>query len=155
MSNTGSVVGNLTAEPELLYTPAGKPYARFSVAVGHRKFNQATNQWEDGLTDFVRCVAFNNEAEGIANLDKGIRVVLLGDWRPNEYTDKEGVLRKDREFVVRDGGPSVRFQTVKAHRNPRAGDGNGGGRPPQQQQAPQNSYGQSSNLGDGFDEQPF
>lgn len=160
MSNTGSIVGNLTDKPELRYTPAGKGYARFSVAVSHRKLNQATNTWEDGLTDFVRCVAFGNEAEGIANLDKGTRVVLLGDWRPNEYTDKEGIVRKDREFVMKDGGPSVRFQTVTSTRNRSGGGGNGGGgnqQPQQYQQPQQNGYNQAppANMSEGFDEQPF
>lgn len=165
MSNSGHIIGNLTDKPELRYTPDGKAYARFSVAVANRKFNRATNAWEDGLTDFCRCVAFGNEAEGLANIDKGVRVVLLGDWKPNEYTDKEGILRKEREFVVKDGGPSVKFQTVSATRNPRSGGNGGGGgggggyqNQNQHQQPQQGGYGGGQpgpSIGDGFDEQPF
>ncbi|QNE90371.1 single-stranded DNA-binding protein [Corynebacterium incognita] len=122
-------VGNLVADPELRFTPAGKAVANFRVASTPRRFNSQTNQWEDGEATFLTCNVWNKAAENVAeSLTKGARVVVTGRLRQRSYQTREGENRTVFEIEVDEVGPSLRYATAQVNRNPReGGSGNYGG----------------------------
>lgn len=108
-----TVTGNLTGDPELRFTPQGRPVAQFSVASNER-FKDGTGQWQDGPTSFVKCNAWADLAEHIAeSLNKGDRVVVTGTLRQRSYENKEKEKRTIWEVAVSDIGASVRYATVR------------------------------------------
>lgn len=133
-----TLVGNLTADPELRFTPSGDPVANFTVACTPRTYNRQNDQWDDGETMFVRCAVWRSVAENVAgSLQKGHRVVVLGRLKVSAYTDRDGNARTSIEMDVDELGPSLRYGMTSFEK---AQQGSGGGRQQggrQQARAPQ------------------
>lgn len=123
-----TVVGNLTADPELRFTPSGAAVANFTVASTPRKFNAQTNQWEDMDALFMRCNIWRQAAENVAeSLTRGSRVVVTGRLRQRSYDTKEGEKRTVVELEVDEIGPSLKYATAKVNKVSRGGGGGGFG----------------------------
>jgi len=126
-----TVVGNLTADPELRYTQNGLAVANFTIASTPRNFDRASNEFKDGTTLFLRASAWREFAEHVAgSLTKGTRVVATGRLKQSEYQTKEGEKRTSIELEVDEIGPSLRYATAQVTRaaSSRDGGGAGGGR---------------------------
>ena len=116
-----TIKGNLTADPEHGTSDDGTEYARFSVAVNDRRLNEQTGQWEDGDTVFHRVVAFNEQSRHVVDsIHKGDRVVVDGDLRFRNYTDKDGNNREGRDIIADEVSASLKFATVSIDRAPKA-----------------------------------
>jgi single-strand DNA-binding protein len=140
-----TVVGNLTADPELRFTQSGVAVASFTIASTPRTFNRQSNQWEDGEALFLRCSLWRDAAENAAeSLEKGTRVVAQGRLKQRSFTDREGNNRTSIELDVDEIGPSLRYATAKANKVQRGGGGgfNGGGQ--------RGGQGGPGNQGGGF-----
>lgn len=112
-----TVVGNLTADPELRYTQNGLPVVNFTVASTARNFDKASGEWKDGEALFMRCSAWREFAEHIAgSLTKGMRVVATGRLRQRSYETREGEKRTSIELEVEEIGPSLRYATAQVTR---------------------------------------
>lgn len=123
-----TIVGNLTADPELRYTQSGAPVASFTIASTPRTFDRAANEWKDGEALFLRCSAWRELAENVgASLTKGMRVVAQGRLQQRSYQDREGNNRVSIELTVEEVGPSLRYATASVTRAERAGGGRGAG----------------------------
>lgn len=110
--NTYSIAGNLTADPELRFTQSGVAVVSFTVANTARSYNKDSGEWEDGDTIFMRCNAWRDVAENIAeSLVKGSRVLVSGWLKQREY-DKDGVTHRVIELEVEEVGASLRNATV-------------------------------------------
>lgn len=123
-----TVVGNLTGDPNLRYTTSGAAVVDFTVASTPRTFDRNTNQWKDGETLFLRCSAWREYAENIAeSLTKGTRVVVQGRLGQRSYTPRDGgEQRTVYELQVDEVGPSLRYAKAQVTRTPRQGGGGGG-----------------------------
>ena len=125
-----TVVGNLTADPELRFTPNGAAVANFTVASTPRTFDRQTNEWKDGEALFLRCSVWREAAENVAeSLTKGMRVIVQGRLRARSYDDRDGNRRTSWELDVDEVGPALRFATAKVTRAQRGGGGDFGGAP--------------------------
>ena len=123
-----TVVGNLTADPELRFTPNGAAVANFTVASTPRTFDRQSNEWKDGETLFLRCSIWREAAENVAeSLTKGMRVVAQGRLKARSYQDRDGNNRTSWEMDVDEVGPSLRYATAKVTRSQRGGGGGGFG----------------------------
>lgn len=112
--NTVIIVGNLTDDPELRYTPAGVPVASCRVAVNRRTFNRETNSWDDRLDGYFTVIVWRGYAENIAEtLRKGNRVLVTGRLSSRSYEDKEGQTRWVTEVQADEVCPSLRWATAK------------------------------------------
>ena len=121
-----TVVGNLTGDPELRFTPSGAAVANFTVASTPRAFDRQTNEWKDQETLFMRCSVWREAAENIAeSLVRGNRVVVTGRLKSRSYETKEGEKRTVVELEVDEVGPSLRYATAKVNRTQRSGGGGG------------------------------
>lgn len=122
-----TLVGNLTADPELRFTPSGAAVANFTVASTPRFFDKGSNEWRDGDTLFLPCNAWRALAENVAeSLTKGTRVVVQGRLKQRSYETKEGDKRTVYEVEVDDIGPSLQRATAKVTRTT-SNNSNGGG----------------------------
>ena len=122
-----TVVGNLTADPELRYTQSGLAVANFTIASTPRNFDRASNDWKDGEALFLRASCWREFAEHVAgSLTKGTRVVATGRLKQRSYETKEGEKRTSIELEVDEIGPSLRYANATITRAPSSG-GNGGG----------------------------
>ena len=122
-----TVVGNLTADPELRFTPSGAAVANFTVASTPRQFDRQANEFKDGETLFMRCSVWREAAENVAEtLQKGMRVIAQGRLKSRSFDTKEGDRRTVMELDVDEIGPSLRFASAKVNRQSRGG-GSGGG----------------------------
>ena len=162
-----TIVGNLTADPELRYVSSGTPVASFTVASTPRSLNRQTNQWEDGEAMFVRCSVWREYGENVAeSLTKGMRVVVTGRLTVRSY-EYNGQQRTSIEMQVDEVGPSLRYaraQVVKVPhgQNPSQASQNGFSAPQTQNtgayssggnMAPQNgAQDPAGNLGNVFDQ---
>jgi single-strand DNA-binding protein len=109
-----SVVGNLTADPELRFTPSGQAVSNFTVASTPRKFNSQTNEWEDGETLFLRCSIWRQPAEHVAeSLRKGDRVIVVGRLKQRSWETPEGEKRTVFECDAEEVGPSLKFREIR------------------------------------------
>ncbi|MDU1580845.1 single-stranded DNA-binding protein [uncultured Cutibacterium sp.] len=109
-----TIVGNLTADPELKFTQSGIPAANFTVASTPRTFDKQSNQWVDGDPLFLRCTVWRDHAEHVAeSLSKGMRVIVQGNLRANQWTDKQGNRRTTYQIDVAEIGPSLRYATAQ------------------------------------------
>ena len=125
-----TVVGNLTADPELRFTPSGAAVASFTVASTPRQFDRQANEWKDGETLFMRCSIWREAAENVAeSLEKGHRVVAQGRLVQRSYETREGEKRTVVELQVDEVGPSMKYATAKVTRTPRGGGGGFGQQP--------------------------
>lgn len=122
-----TVVGNLTADPELRFTPSGAAVASFTVASTPRTFDRQSSEWKDGDTLFLRCSIWREAAENVAeSLTKGTRVIVQGRLVQRSFETREGEKRTVVEMQVDEVGPSLRYATAKVARSQRGG-GFGGG----------------------------
>jgi single-strand DNA-binding protein len=127
-----TVVGNLVADPELRFTPAGQPVATFRIASTPRIRDNASNEWKDGDSLFLTCNVWRQAAENVAeSLQRGMRVIVTGRLKQRNYETKEGEKRTVYEVEVDDVGPSLRNASAKVNRASRGGGeggfGGGGG----------------------------
>lgn len=137
-----TVVGNLTADPELRYTQQGKPVANATVASTPRTFDRQANEWKDGEALFLRMSIWGDMGEHAAgSLTKGTRVIVTGRLKQNSYKDKEGNDRTSIELEVDEIAPSLKYATAsvtKAQSGGQRGQGGpAGGGNAQQAWAPQ------------------
>ena len=122
-----TVVGNVTADPELRFTANGAAVANFTVASTPRTFDRQTSEWRDGETLFLRCSAWREMAENVAEtLSRGTRVVAQGRLRSRTFDTKEGERRTVFELDVDEVGPSLRYASASVTKNERGGYSGGG-----------------------------
>jgi single-strand DNA-binding protein len=126
-----TVVGNLTADPELRFTPSGAPVANFTVASTPRTFDRQTNEWKDGDALFLNCAVWRQAAENVAeSLTKGMRVIVQGRLRQRSYETREGEKRTVFECEVEEIGPALKYATAKVTRSSGGSGGNYSGGSP-------------------------
>jgi single-strand DNA-binding protein len=164
-----TVIGNLTADPELRFTPSGAAVANFTVASTPRMFDRQTNEWKDGEALFLRCNIWREAAENVAeSLTRGSRVIVQGRLKQRSFETREGEKRTVVEVEVDEIGPSLRYATAKVNKASRSGGGGGGfggggggSRQPAQTGGgtggddPWGSAPASGSFGGGDDEPPF
>jgi single-strand DNA-binding protein len=122
-----TIIGNLTRDPELRYTPTGQAVASFAVASTPRFLDKNTNEWKDGDSLFLNCNVWRQAAENVAeSLQRGMRVLVSGRLRQRSYETKEGEKRTVYEVEVDEVGPSLRYASAKVTKTGRSG-GSGGG----------------------------
>jgi len=125
---TITVVGNLTADPELRFTPSGAAVASFTVASTPRTFDKASGEWKDGEALFLRCNIWRQAAENVAeSLTRGARVIVSGRLKQRSFDTREGEKRTVIELEVDEVGPSLRYATAKVNKVSRGSGGGGGG----------------------------
>jgi single-strand DNA-binding protein len=125
-----TVIGNLTNDPELRFTPNGAAVASFTVASTPRTFDRQSNEWKDGDTLFLRCTVWRQAAENVAeSLHKGTRVVVQGRLKQRSFETREGEKRTVVELEADEVGVSLRSATAKVSKSSRssAGGGSNGG----------------------------
>lgn len=123
-----TVIGNLTADPELRFTQSGIAVASFTIASTPRTFDRQSNEWKDGEALFLRCSIWRDAAENVAeSLEKGTRVVAQGRLKQRSFTDREGQNRTSIELDVDEIGPSLKYATAKPNKVQRGGGGGGRG----------------------------
>ena len=170
---TITVVGNLTADPELRFTPSGAAVANFTVASTPRIYDRQSSEWKDGEALFLRCNIWREAAENVAeSLTRGSRVIVTGRLKQRSFETREGEKRTVFEVEVDEIGPSLRYATAKVNKASRSGgggggfgSGGGGGSRPAAAAAAQPSSGPaddpwgsapaSGSFGGGDDEPPF
>ncbi len=123
---TITLVGNLTADPELRFTPSGAAVANFTVASTPRTFDRQSGEWRDGDAMFLNCAVWRQAAENVAeSLQKGMRVIVQGRLKSRSYETREGERRTVFEIDVDEIGPALRYATAKVTRTS-SGSGGGG-----------------------------
>ncbi|OYN99922.1 single-stranded DNA-binding protein [Enemella evansiae] len=122
-----TLVGNLTGDPELRFTPSGAAVANFTVASTPRNFDRQTNEWRDGEAMFINCSVWRQAAENVAeSLAKGMRVIVQGRLKSRSYETREGERRTVFEIDVDEVGPALRYATAKVAKTSGGGGGQGG-----------------------------
>lgn len=117
---TLTIVGNLTADPELRFTASGTAVANFTVASTPRTFDRAAGDWKDGDTLYLRCTLWRQAAEhATESLTKGARVIVTGHLNQRSFETREGDKRTVMELLVDEIGPSLRYATATINRQPR------------------------------------
>jgi single-strand DNA-binding protein len=145
-----TVVGNLTADPELRYTQNGLPVANFTIASTPRNFDRATSEWKDGEALFLRASVWREFAEHVAgSLTKGSRVIATGRLKQRSYETKEGEKRTAIELEVDEIGPSLRYATAQVTRAAGGGGGGGGQSRPQVADEPWATPGSTAGAASG------
>ncbi len=125
---TLTIIGNLTGDPELRFTPSGAAVANFTVASTPRMYDRTSGEWKDGETLFMRCSVWRDAAENVAeSLGRGTRVVVSGRLKSRSYETKEGEKRTVIELEVDEIGPSLRYASAKITKTQRGSGGFGGG----------------------------
>ncbi|HTY73089.1 MAG TPA: single-stranded DNA-binding protein [Actinomycetes bacterium] len=159
-----TVIGNLTNDPELRFTPSGQAVASFTVASSTRVRDPQTNEWKDGDTTFLRCSVWRQYAENVAeSLTRGTRVIVNGRLKQRSYETKEGEKRTVYEVDVDDVGPALRYATAKITKVSRGSGGFGGGEGSAPAEDPWASAGSPAastsgswgGSGGSYDEPPF
>jgi len=159
-----TVIGNLTADPELRFTQSGSAVANFTVASTPRTFDKQSGDWKDGEALFLRCSVWRQSAENVAeSLTRGARVIVSGRLKQRSFETREGEKRTVIELEVDEIGPSLRYATAKINKVSRGsggggfGGGSGGGAPADDPwgSAPPAGSGSSSGGGGFSDEPPF
>jgi single-strand DNA-binding protein len=122
-----TVIGNLTDDPELRFTPSGAAVAKFRVASTPRVMDRQSGEWKDGEPLFLSCSVWRQAAENVAeSLQRGARVIVSGRLRQRSYETREGEKRTVYELEVDEIGPSLRYATAKVQKMSRSGGGGGG-----------------------------
>jgi single-strand DNA-binding protein len=125
---TITVVGNLTADPELRFTPSGAAVANFTVASTPRIYDRQSGEWKDGEALFLRCNIWREAAENVAeSLTRGSRVIVTGRLKQRSFETREGEKRTVFEVEVEEIGPSLKYATAKVNKASRGGGGGGFG----------------------------
>ena len=141
---TITVIGNLTDDPELRFTPSGAAVAKFRVASTPRFLDRQTNEWKDGEPLFLTCNIWRQAAENVAeSLQRGARVIVSGRLRQRSYETREGEKRTVMELEVDEIGPSLKYATAKVQKMQRSSGGGGFG---------SGGGGNASGGGGGFDD---
>src|SRR5216117_3662025 len=123
-----TVIGNLTADPELRFTQSGAAVANFTVASTPRTFDRQSGEWKDGEALFLRCNIWRQSADNVAeSLTRGTRVIVSGRLKQRSFETKEGEKRTVVELEVDEVGPSLRYATAKVNKTQRGGGGGFGG----------------------------
>ena len=121
--NTVTIVGNLTRDPELRYTPSGQTNASFGVAVNRRWMNRQTNEWEERVS-FFNVVCWREMADNVSeSLAKGARVVVTGRLEQRSWETQEGEKRSVVEVNIEEIGPSLRWATASVNKTTKSGGG--------------------------------
>ena len=148
-----TVIGNLTADPELRFTSSGAAVANFTVASTPRTFDRASGEWKDGEALFLRCNIWRQAAENVAeSLTRGSRVIVSGRLKQRSFETREGEKRTVVELEVDEIGPSLRYATAKVNKISRSESGGGGGAPADD---PWGSAPPAGGSGGYSDEPPF
>ena len=143
---TITVIGNLTDDPELRFTPSGAAVAKFRVASTPRFMDKASGEWKDGDPLFLACTVWRQAAENVAeSLQRGARVIVSGRLRQRSYETREGEKRTVIELEVDEIGPSLRYATAKVQKMSRSGGGGFGA----------SGGGGGSQGGGGFSDDPW
>ncbi|WP_448608700.1 single-stranded DNA-binding protein [Geodermatophilus sp. URMC 60] len=122
-----TIIGNLTSDPELRWTPSGAAVANFTIASTPRTLDRQTQEWKDGEALFLRCNVWRQAAENVAeSLTRGSRVVAQGRLKQRSFETKEGEKRTVVELEVDEIGPSLRYATATVARSARPQDRPGG-----------------------------
>ena len=153
-----TIVGNLTNDPELRFTPSGAAVASFTVASTPRVLDKATNEWKDGEALFMRCSVWRQYAENVAeSLTKGSRVIVTGRLKQRAYETREGEKRTVVEMDVDEVGPALKYATAKVNKVSRGGGGFGdsGGSSQASSGSSDDPWASGPSGGAGFDEPPF
>ena len=125
--NTVELIGNITRDPELRFTPSGAAVASFGLAVNRRWRNQQTNEWDEQVS-FFDVVCWRELAENVAeSLTKGSRVIVTGRLEQRSWDTDQGEKRSKVEVIADEVGPSLRWATAQVTRNERRDGGSGGG----------------------------
>jgi single-strand DNA-binding protein len=150
-----TVVGNLTDDPELRFTPSGAAVAKFRIASTPRTLDRQSGEWKDGEPLFLACNIWRDAAEHVAeSLQRGTRVIVQGRLRQRSYETREGEKRTVYELEVDEIGPSLRYATAKVQRMSRSSGGggfgasNGGGGGANRQPSGSSSGGGGGNFDD-------
>jgi single-strand DNA-binding protein len=123
-----TVIGNLTADPELRFTQSGAAVANFTVASTPRTFDRQSGEWKDGEALFMRCNIWRQSAENVAeSLTRGARVIVSGRLKQRSFETREGEKRTVVELEVDEIGPSLRYATAKVNKVSRGSGGGGFG----------------------------
>ena len=123
-----TVIGNLTADPELRFTQSGAAVANFTVASTPRTLDRQSGEWKDGEALFLRCNIWRQAAENVAeSLTRGARVIVSGRLKQRSFETREGEKRTVVELEVDEIGPSLRYATAKVQKMARSGGGSGSG----------------------------
>ena len=147
-----TLIGNLTSDPELRFTPSGQAVASFTVASSTRIQDKQSGEWKDGDTVFLRCNVWRQYAENVAeSLQKGMRIMVSGRLKQRSYETKEGEKRTVYEVEVDDVGPALRYATAKVTKVSRSG----GVRRCAEAAAPASSGGWGATPAASLDEPPF
>jgi single-strand DNA-binding protein len=140
-----TVIGNLTADPELRFTPSGAAVANFTVASTPRTLDRQSGEWKDGEALFLRCNIWRQAAENTAeSLTRGMRVIVTGRLRQRSFETREGEKRTVMELEVDEVGPSLRYATAKVNKAARQGGASGSG-----------GYGSSGGSAGGSSDDPW
>ena len=149
-----TIVGNLTNDPELRFTPSGAAVASFTVASTPRVLDKATNEWKDGEALFMRCSVWRQYAENVAeSLTKGARVIVTGRLKQRSYETREGEKRTVVEMDVDEVGPALKYATAKVNKVSRGGGGFSDS--PSSAAPSDDPWSSGPSSGAGFDEPPF
>jgi single-strand DNA-binding protein len=152
--NNVALVGNITRDPELRFTPTGQATATFGLAVNRRWQNRQTQEWEEA-TSFFDVVCWREMAENAAeSLSRGSRVLVTGRLEQRSWETADGDKRSKIEVVADEIGPSLRWATAQVTKNERRGPSDGAPAPAPRQAAPANAASDQGG-GYGFDEEPF
>ncbi|KHL02497.1 single-stranded DNA-binding protein [Sinomonas humi] len=151
---TITVIGNLTQDPELRFTPSGSAVANFTIASTPRSYDRQANEWKDGETLFLRASLWREAAENIAeSLTKGMRVIAQGRLKSRTYETKEGEKRTVVELEVEEIGPSLRYATARVSRT-EGRTGQDAAQPRPAQEDPWATPAASQGWGSGSDTEP-
>ncbi len=154
-----TVIGNLTADPELRFTPSGAAVASFTVASTPRSFDKETGGWKDGDALFLRCNIWRQAAENVAeSLTRGARVIVHGRLKQRSFETAAGEKRTVVELDVDEIGPSLKFATAQVRKADRSQGGGGGWSntpPPEDPWASQRPAQHNTPASNYADEPPF
>lgn len=124
MTNKLQITGNITADPELRFLPSGAAIVSFTIADTPRVYDKETGEWKDGDALFLRCNLWRDAAENVAeSLQRGARVVAIGELKQKNYKAKDGTERKSIELEVEEIGPSLKYATANVQKKSRSDSG--------------------------------
>src|ERR1700722_11650386 len=150
--NNITLVGNITRDPELRFTPAGQATATFGLAVNRRWQNRQTQEWEEA-TSFFDVVCWREMAENAAeSLARGSRVIVTGRLDQRSWETADGDKRSKGEVPADEIGPIMRWATAQVTKNERRGPGEGASGPPR---ATASKGASDASPGYGYDDEPF
>jgi single-strand DNA-binding protein len=150
-----TVIGNITADPELRFTPSGAAVANFTVASTPRTFDKQSGEWKDGEALFLRCNVWRQPAENVTeSLTRGMRVIVQGRLKQRSFETREGEKRTVIELDVDEIGPSLKYATAKVNRVTRAG-GDAGSSGAERGRGGDDPWSRGTPAGNTQDEPPF